>query len=190
MLCGYLKQVCRSITVQQLIDILNTCKNKDAIIKLSEMTNFFIHFDQEGQFIDFSKSPMTNKYGNPGVDCTGCNRYSKEEKRCMCDGKDCLNADMMVDTDKFDNCRICENSCSKDTKTEAPTIEIKNSKYDLSNYSINGTEQVDEGTDNLAKIVPLKEEKKEQIKSKDIQDVVDKAIINTLTKMINGIQGE
>ena len=184
MLCGYLKQVCKSITVKELIEILQLCKNPDAIVQLSEMTNFFIHFDIDGQFVDFSKSPLANKYGESGKEnsCSSCDRYDQKEKACKCTGKGCMNAGLVIDTEKLDEMRISREPVQEETKNEAPREQVSDSKYDLSNYSINGM--------SIEIVEEPKEEVKHVIPTKDIQESVDKAIINTLSRMINGIKGD
>ena len=200
MLCGYLRQVCKSIKVQDLIDILETCKNKDAVVKCFETTNFFIHFDQDGQFVDFTKNPLGQQYGEGGTDntCAGCGRYDHVEKACKCDGKNCLNSESLVNTEKLNEIRSRELDSSIASKNQAPTEEIKkveenytiNStpvekpKMTLENYSINGVPMVEE--------VKIEEptHKEISIPAKDIQTSIDNAIINTLNKMISGIKGD
>lgn len=159
MYCGYLKQTCKSITVKDLIEILKLCKNPDASIQLLGTTNFFVHFDKEGSYINFTKSPETSSYGSTtGGNCTSCTKFNKSTNSCNCDGKNCLNSDMIIDTNKYQNMQISSNNLSTDTKTQAPTKEVRieesknddnitlappqynnSGKYDLSNFGINGT---------------------------------------------------
>ncbi len=192
MLCGYLRQVCKSIKVQDLIDILETCKNKDAVVKCFETTNFFIHFDQDGQFVDFTKNPLGQQYGEGGTDntCSGCGRYDHVAKVCKCDGTNCLNSESVVDTEKLNEIRSRELDSSIASKNQVPTEEIKNveekkPKITLENYTINGVPMVEEvGVEDPSR----KEEI--SIPAKDIQASIDNAIINTLNKMISGIKGD
>ncbi len=193
MLCGYLRQVCKSIKVQDLIDILETCKNKDAIVKCFETTNFFVHFDQDGQFIDITKNPLATQYGEGGTDnkCLSCGRYDHIEKACKCDGKNCLNSESVVDTEKLDEIRSRELDSSTASKIQAPTKEIKNveekkPKMTLQNYSINGVPIVE---DVEIEEKPINKDH-QTISTKDIQNSIDNAIINTLNKMISGIKGD
>lgn len=193
MLCGYLKQTCKSITVKEFIELLSLCKNQDALVKCNDTTGFFIHFDQEGQFVNISKSPYANQYGNNGSNdtCESCNRYDSMSKCCRCNGNNCLNADMIINTRKFNEVRSREDEDSTDTKNTTPTKEIKTNKYDLSNISINGI-ALDSNNDQQVKTTDKVEEKKEEVPEKKakmyIQDMVDDAIIKTLNKMINGIK--
>ena len=200
MYCGYLRQVCKSIKVQDLIDILETCKNKDAVVKCFETTNFFIHFDQDGQFIDITKNPLAQHYGEGGTDnnCTSCGRYDHVEKVCKCDGNNCLNSESVVDTKKLNEIRSRELDSSIASRNQVPREEIKKVKENytinnipvekpkmtLQNYSINGVPMVEE--------VEIEEptHKEISIPAKDIQDSIDNAIINTLNKMISGIKGD
>lgn len=212
MLCGYLKQTCKSITVQQLIDILNTCKNKNsAVVKLSEMTNFFIHFDKDGQFVDFSKSPMTKNYGeNPEKGCQTCNRYDHVINQCKCDGKNCLNAECIINDlnilNKIKANLIDGNEVTKAEEqpnvisSEQPAKSESDSyiaKYDLSKYTINGigntNDKLKETTTPSSTVLKQKNEEEQQkpttkIPSDTIQNAVDDAIIKALNKMINGIK--
>ena len=185
MYCGHLKQICKSITVQELIDILETCKDKNTIVKVLDTTNFYIHFDKDGQFINISKSAMNNQYGNgTNSGCEGCNRYDKAEKVCKCDGINCLNASMIVNTEKFNKLHSSIESVSISSKNQASRSDSKNDKYDLDNLSINGINSNNK-----------KEDKKEEVKvntmdSKEVQLLIDNAIVNTRTKMISGIKGD
>lgn len=199
MLCGYLKQVCKSITVEELINILQTCKNKNAVVKLSETTNFFVHFDQEGQYIDFSKSPLGNQYGNTlGQTCKSCGRF--DGKDCKCDGKGCLNAESIVDTEKLDEARISLEPSHEDSRNQAPTAPIQKEnvtitntdKYDISKYAINGSsfETENKIENDTPKRKFISEHEAGQLMAKNIQDAVDKAILNTLDRMITGIKGD
>lgn len=202
MLCGYLKQVCKSITVGELIDILNTCHDKSAVVKMSGMTNFFVHFDQDGKYIDISKSPCANEYGmNKEKHCDKCSRYNTEEKACGCDGKDCMNASMLVDTEKFDELR----SRPKETQEVTETREVIEhsevidkpvpEKYNLENMSINGvaqqpiniTELKDLPANARVLVIPPEEQHMDE---EEIQAAVDTALLNALKKMINGIKGD
>ena len=201
MLCGYLKQTCKSITVKELIEILKLCKNQDAIIKYADTTNFYIHFDQDGQYINFDKNAQIRQYGNAGAEdtCDTCRRYNKSEKCCKCDGKGCLNADSIVYTEKLNETRSSVETVSTATESGASTSGFVNDKYDLSNFGINGTSI--NNVNGIEKETPKKKEvaknpdvveqvKKQQSNGVSIQDAVDNAIIKTLTKMIRGIKGE
>ena len=141
MLCGYLKQTCKSITVQQLINILKTCKDPNAIIKMNDMTNFYIHFDIDGQFINLTKLPCANDYGECGIDntCSRCNRHDNKQNCCKCDGKDCINASSMVDTEKFNELASKENTAQETTKSQASITQNKNDEYKLDNKYIEST---------------------------------------------------
>ena len=220
MLCGYLKQTCRSITVKELIDILNTCKDKNAVIKLSGMTNFFIHFDKDGKYIDISKSPCANEYGmNKDKKCDKCSRYNVEEKCCGCDGSDCINASLMVDTEKFneacsrvgttptdtesreviEHTEVIEDKKADEVITNASVVEDVEEhqipeKYNLDRIGINGvTSPVNiETLKDLpanTRVLIIPPEEK-NMNQDEIQDAVDAALLNTLKKMINGIKGE
>ena len=210
MLCGYLKQVCKSITVKELIEILQTCKNPNAIVQLQETTNFFVHFDQDGQFIDFSKSPQTNKYGEAGAnnDCGSCHRYDKKEKQCKCDGNNCINAESIVDTEKLNELRSGVEEAPETREIQVSREEIqklveetekKKPIYDANILSINGVPITGSVANHLYTgsvenhlYTDIAEEpvaKKESIPSSQIQESVDNAIIAALNKMINGIKG-
>ena len=201
MLCGYLKQTCRSIKVKDLIEILKLCKNQDAIIKYADTTNFYIHFDQDGQFINFDKNAQVRQYGNAGAEdtCESCRRYDKKQKCCKCDGTGCLNAESIIDTEKLNETHSRIEDVSIDTESGASTTPILNDKYDLSNFGINGTSinnanETEREIPKRRKVVKqpdvVEEVKKQQSNGISIQDAVDNAIIKTLTKMINGIKGE
>lgn len=200
MLCGYMKQTCKSITVAELIKMLQLCKNQNAIVKLSETTNFFIHFDQEGQYIDFTKSPCTQQYGSStGQTCLSCPRYNKIEKCCNCDGKGCLNAETIVNTEKYDELRISSEPSPEDSRNQAPTASIQKEnvtisntdKYDISKYAINGSGfEAKTQTENDTPRRYITEYEAGRLMAKNIQDTVDKAILNTLDRMISGIKGD
>ena len=139
MLCGYLKQTCKSITVSKLIELLKLCKNPEAIIKMNDMTNFYMHFDIDGQFINFNKSPSINQYGECGSNntCASCIKNDNDKKYCNCDGKDCINASSIVDTEKFDEWSSSETIVQEDTKNQPSTNGFQNDKYNLDNFAIN-----------------------------------------------------
>lgn len=175
MLCGHLKQSCKSITVGDLINILQSCKNKDALVKFSNTTNFYIHFDMDGQFVDFSKQARGSDYGENGVDnkCEGCHSYSKEEKTCKCNGNDCLNVDSIVDTKIWKHCSSCKQCSSKDSKNVASTTELK----------------IGDVVKTIPPVLTIDKRKETEISFEDyIQELIDKALINTLTRMIDSIK--
>lgn len=181
MYCGYLKQVCTGITVQQLIDILSLCKNKDAIVKLYDTENFHIHFDQNGQYINFDKTSLKKCYGN----CERCGRYNKTEDKCGCDGKDCLNANMMIDTEKYNSLHSSKSISSKTSINHSSRNDISEAKrkfHDLVNKNDSTNLQVN-GID-----IKNKEEPKTEFKVDNIQNYIDDAVVATLNKMINGIK--
>ena len=209
MLCGYLRQTCRSIKVKDLIEILQLCKNQDAVIKLSGMTNFYIHFDQDGQFIDISKQANGDQYGESGKEntCITCHLHDNNTGKCNCTGEGCINGESMIDTKKYNELASRKEEVHEDTKSEAPTEQIKNkgtdiSNYDLSMFSINGTESIQENIEEKAFNMPPVEivhpvlrpdnNKKElELNLEDkIQELIDNALVNTLTKMINGLKGD
>ena len=196
MLCSYLRQQCRSITIGQLIDILQLCNNKDAVVQLSEMTSFYIHFDQDGKFIDFSKSPLGNQYGNAKENlCLSCASFDKDNNICKFNSRTCINPESIIDTEKYDKLRSTEIPVQEPTKTEPSRTVTQNTKYDISNLSINGittgaTPVHEEEPKVTETVQPVIKQDKESTPTKDIQSIVDKAIINTLTRMIGGITGD
>ena len=204
------------MTIAELIKILQACKNQNAIVRLSDTTNFYLHFDMDGTFIDFSKQARGNDYGENGLEnkCENCNMFSKEEKCCKCAGKDCLNVDAVIDTKKLNEspCSNC-NGCT-DSSSGIATIEIKNedgtsSKYDLSQFGINGINEssaedrtlenksIEKLIQSKVEIVPPvlhinPDEKSEPLTletlNDHIQKLIDQALINTLTRMIDSIK--
>ena len=209
MLCGYLRQTCRSIKVKDLIEILQLCKNQDAVIKLSGMTNFYIHFDQDGQFIDISKQANGDQYGESGKEntCITCHLHDNNTGKCNCTGEGCINGESMIDTKKYNELASRKEEVHEDTKSEAPTEQIKNkgtdiSNYDLSMFSINGAESIQENIEEKAFNMPPVEivhpvlrpdNNKQEIElnvEDHIQELIDNALVNTLTKMIDGLKGD
>lgn len=181
MFCGYLRQTCKGITIKELIDILSLCKNKDAKIKLYGVDSFYIHFDQDCQFINFDKSSLKQNYGN----CQNCHRYNKDTNFCKCDGKDCLNANNMIDTEKYNNIHFRDDKSSTDSKNQVSRediLEAKRKFHDLINKNDNVNLQVN-GID-----IKNKEEPKTEFKVDNIQNYIDDAVVATLNKMINGIK--
>ena len=215
MLCGYLRQTCRSIKVKDLIEILQLCKNQDAVIKLSGMTNFYIHFDQDGQFIDISKQANGDQYGESGKEntCITCHLHDNNTGKCNCTGEGCINGESMIDTKKYNELASRKEEAQEDTKSEAFTESIENkgtniSNYDLSRFSINGAESTQENNikieektiDNVPPVeivhpvlrpnnIPESNEGWISLEDK-IQELIDNALVNTLTKMIDGLKGD
>lgn len=212
MLCGYLRQTCRSIKVKDLIEILQLCKNQDAVIKLSGMTNFYIHFDQDGQFIDISKQANGDQYGESGKEntCITCHLHDNNTGKCNCTGEGCINGESMIDTKKYNELASSKEEVQEDTKSEASTESIENkgtdiSNYDLSRFSINGAESTQENIKIEEKTIddvspveivhpvlrPNSNKKEIELNLEDkIQELIDNALVNTLTKMIEGLKGD
>ena len=182
MYCGYLRQTCRGITVQELIDILSLCRDKkNTKIKLYGVDSFYIHFDQDCQYINFDKSSLKQSYGN----CEKCGRYDKDTNSCKCDGKDCLNAYSMIDIEKYNKIHFGDSESSTDSKNQASSEDISETKrkfHDLINKNDSVNLQVN-GID-----TKNKEETKTEFKIDNIQNYIDDAVIATLNKMINGIK--
>lgn len=93
MLCGHMKTECTDLTLGELKAILDKCRNDNAIIKYSDTNHFFIHFDQDGEFINFSKIPADKNYGDRGADnkCCNCEAFNKNTHVCECNPEDCMN---------------------------------------------------------------------------------------------------
>ena len=221
MLCGYLKQTCKSISVEELINLLQLCKNKKASIKVNGMSSFYIHFDQDGQFIDLTKQSLSDQYGENGADntCNSCRLCDKASGACRCNGEGCLNAESMIETEKYNNPPSVKSTTSTDTKSEEATVVLETKvasteanrngrSYDLSMFTINGngsegTPEVvvedvgDKRVEELIKEsettspvleVPKQKPIEEPLDSNVIKKVINDAIADTLTKMINSIK--
>ena len=196
MLCGYLKQTCKSITVSKLIELLKLCKNPDAIIKMNDMTNFYMHFDIDGQFINFNKSPSINQYGECGSNntCASCIKNDNDKKCCNCDGKDCINASSIVDTEKYDEWSSSETIVQEDTKNQPSTNGIQNDKYNLDNFAINGAnDSLNYNPHVEQKTLEFKCNEKEKdgiiLTDKVIEQYIDSAITKSLEKIIKSLKG-
>ena len=206
MLCGYLKHTCRSITIEELINILQLCKNKKAIVKMSNMTNFYIHFDQDGQYIDITKSANANQYS---TECNTCTRHDKTNNVCKCTGEDCLNASLMVDTAKLNQLR----SDKKNEEVEEDRSHIVNKEMEMyeakkkvqEEFNKNSAIKIELATpeqdliyvkpnnDTIkveAKPVPLEiKQEKEVSLNEGLESIINNAISKALEKMINSLKG-
>ena len=188
MFCGYLKQTCKSITVEDLIKLLQKCKNQQAIIKLNDMTNFYIHFDIDGQFIDFNKQARGKEYGESGTDnkCIYCRQYSKEENCCKCTGEGCLNSESIVDTKTFNGCSSCNSPCSEDTKSGIPGVKIEVTEGNEDDFKLKDIIKIEPP---VFKLDNIPESKEGWISLEDmIKEMIDKALVKTLNRMIDSIK--
>ncbi len=118
MYCGFLRTECNSISIGELIKILEPYKNTNTNIKIQNSDHFYIHFDQDGDFININNLSLDRSYRN-STRCKNCEVFNKDIEKCCCDGKHCVTVDLF----KGPN--------NNEQSSEQKSVEVKDTKEDI-----------------------------------------------------------
>lgn len=87
MFCGKRKLYLKNISIKKLIEILKPYENLQ--VRVSGQDSFYIHFDQDVDYIDLNQLDVFRLYGKEGESCKKCPAYD-QTVGCSCSGINCM----------------------------------------------------------------------------------------------------